>query len=420
MKKTLLILFAFTTTNFLQSQPYIDTEFRTRFLIDDGYSSPSGIDDNTICFITQRSRLNAGYNGQELDAYISLQDVRLWGDDNNFKKSGTYGNTESISIHQAWFLLKPTNHISLKVGRQLFSYDDQRIISSRNWNDYQVSYDAVMLQLKDSLNKLDIALSWNSESSANNLFNADKFRTIDFIRYERLLNSVTLSTIMAVTGKTISDTSDIITLKGTYGLNFQYSKNNANIRASAYYQSGLNVHGPSIDAYCLSVFGSKIISASNTSAGLGIDYLSGEEGSLSVADYDNNRHTFDILYGRRHAYYGYMDYFSNLPTQGLIDIYIRLGQRLTKATKLELDYHYFRLAANAYHPENENEKMNNNLGNELDLTFKWKFMKIVELQSGYSLYNTTSTLKVLKQQESESVRFPQFFYVIITVKPRLL
>ena len=127
--------------------------------IDNGYGTPQLKGESTPLYITQRTRLNAGFQKDKVESYISLQDVRLWGEDNNYKSSGVYGNTESLSLHQGWVKLNLNKMLSLKIGRQLFSYDDQRIISARNWNDYQVTYDALLAEIKASKHRLHIRIT---------------------------------------------------------------------------------------------------------------------------------------------------------------------------------------------------------------------------------------------------------------------
>lgn len=98
----------------LCSQTFINLEFRPKAILDEGYKKPKLSNEKTLGYIIQRSRINAGYNKDKLEVFLSLQDIRYWGDDNLYKSSGTSGNSESICLHQAWFTLKPTENISVK------------------------------------------------------------------------------------------------------------------------------------------------------------------------------------------------------------------------------------------------------------------------------------------------------------------
>jgi len=394
-------------------------ELRPRILIDNGYKSPKLFNKKTLSYISQRTRLNTGFRKDKLETYVSIQDVRLWGNDNNYKENGVFGNTESMNLHQAWFLVRPTKSISVKFGRQLFEYDDQRILSSRNWNNYQVTYDAVLFQFADTVNKLNIGLTWNTETSKNLIYPDEKFKVFDFIRYERHVNSFDFSIIGLLTGNTINDTTEHIYLRGTYGLNLKYKEKSFNTRASFYYQNNLNNNGENVNSYCFSVFAKKYIFQKKSSIGIGLDYLSGQDETNTSNSYQSTNHRFDILYGRRHSWYGYMDYFSTTPQQGLQDYMFKTEYIPSKNLSLQVDYHFFRLAQYKFNKENPTVKLNKNLGDEFDFTIKWKIIEDVSFQAGYSFFLMTNSLKQIKGVYNEELRFPQFAYIMITVKPIL-
>ena len=422
MKKlTFLIAFvvAFYVTLAQDSLFNFGAELRPRMLIDNGYKTPKSSENNPLSYISQRTRLSTGFKKDKLETYISIQDIRIWGDDNNYKGNGVYGNTESLSLHQAWFLLKPSRNISAKIGRQLFKYDDQRILSSRNWNDYQGSYDAVLFQLNDSINKIDIGLTWNSETSKNLFYPDEKFKVFDFIRYERQIHNFNLSVIGLITGNTINDTTERIYLRGTYGMNLNYKNNGLRIKSSAYYQNNLNNNGINVNAYCFSIFAKQSVFQKKAFIGIGLDYLSGNDETNTSNNYQNTNHRFDLLYGKRHGWYGYMDYYSTTPEQGLQDYMIKSEYFPTKNLTLNIDYHYFILAENKFDFEDQSIILDKNLGHELDFTMKWKIIKEVSFQAGYSFYFTTNTLQQIKEIQNKELRFPQFAYFMITVKPLL-
>ncbi|MFC2136749.1 alginate export family protein [Bacteroidota bacterium] len=412
-----IYLFAFLSVllKYGKSQTNVSAELRPRLIIDNGYKNPKVIENNTVSYITQRTRLNLGKKADNIDTYISIQDVRYWGGEDNYKSSGTLSNTKSLDLNEAWIEFKPSSLFTFKIGRQIFKYDDQRILSSRGWNDYQVKYDAFLFILQDSLNKIDIGLSLNSETNKN-VYPDDKFKTLNFIRYERILDNLTVSAISVITGNTINDTTETISLKGTYGTNLTYKINNTKVRLTGYYQNNLDNKLKQIEAYCLSLYATQEL-ADKILVGTGIDYLSGQDESKGL-NYQNTNHTFNILYGRRHGWYGYMDYFSSIPDQGLTDYMIKSEINIYKNTLFKIDYHHFLLTANKL--DAINQKMNKKLGDELDFTFQYKPFNEVVIQSGYSLYFATSTLKTIKGLSEQVIKFPQFFYIMVTVTPKMI
>ena len=403
---------------YAKSQTNISAELRPRLIIDDGYKSPKIKDNNTVPYITQRTRLNVNKKSDLLDAYISIQDIRYWGDEDNYKSSGALSNTKSLDLNEAWFKYKPSDLLTFKIGRQIFKYDDQRIISSRGWNDYQVKYDALLFVYQDSLNKLDLGISYNSETNKNLLYPEDKFRTFDFIRYERLLNNFTISAISVITGNTTSDTTEAITLKGTHGANLNYKYKYSKVRISGYYQHNLDKKQKDVSAYSISFYVTQKIN-NKIKIGTGIDYLSGQDENNGL-DYQNTNHAFDILYGRRHGWYGYMDYFSTMPEQGLQDYMIKSEFKIVKNTTCQIDYHHFQLAADKINPDLVDKVINRNLGDEIDFTIVWNPIKEMTLQAGYSFYLLTKSTGIIKGIDNKNARFPQFFYTMITISPKIL
>ncbi len=401
------------------SQSYIGAELRSRIIFDNGYTRPLATEANPMVYVTQRTRINALYDQDKLQSYVSFQDTRFWGGDNLYKESGTSGNNQSLSLHQGWVKLKPAPSVSITAGRQQFVYDDLRILSARNWNDAQVTYDALLFRFDDTLNRIDLALSWNTESTSTALFPKKKFRVFDFLRYERSLDPVTVSVIALLTGNTTSDTTEDLSLRSTFGLNLTAKIRDLDARATLYHQHHLNRNGSKVNAYCLSVLVSQPFLDGRARLGTGFDFLSGQDETNPDAAYQNCNHRFDVFYGTRHAFYGYMDYFSNLPEQGLQDLFLKTEYRPRKGISIQGDYHYFLLAAGRYDVVDPARVLPKRLGHEIDLTIGWDIWKSVNLKAGYSFMLRTTTLEQVKGVYGEAIRFPQFAYLMLTVKPEI-
>jgi len=414
-------LFAFAVSLFLSinlfSQLTIDGEFRPRVMIDNGYKTIRLKSDPTLVYISQRSRVSLEFKKEKLETYFSVQDVHFWGDDDMYSSSGVSGNSKGINLYQAWVALKPTSEIAIKIGRQQFSYDDQRLLSARNWNDYQVTYDAVLFSRGKSKSKLDIAASWNTNGATDALYPKGKLKLLDFVRYEQVVGKFSLSAIALVTGNTKADTITDISLVATYGATLQYKINGFDARLTGYYQNALNSVNGDIDAYCLSFFARKLLLGEKASVGLGVDLYSGNDGTNSSAEYKKMQHKFNSMYGNRHGMLGFMDYYTSIPEQGIQDYMLKAEYKLTKEVLLMADYHLFYLNNEGFDIVNASQLTDKNLGSELDLTLQWKLMKEVIFQAGYSFYSTTETLEKWKKVYNKETRFPQFAYVMLTVKP---
>ena len=128
-------------------------------------------------------------------------------------------------------------------------------------------------------------------------------------------------------------------------------------------------------------------------AGIGLDYLSGNSDKTS----STHSRSFSTLYATNHKFYGFMDYFINIPAdtkqRGLIDPYLRIGLVPSKKLKTTLDVHHFYLA-------NENNsginKIKRSLGDELDLLLDYQPSAIINFQLGYSMMFATKNMELIK------------------------
>ena len=400
------------------NQLTIGAELRPRFILNDGYTKPLTEDQDPYGYITQRTRLYTTFVQDNLSANVSFQDVRTWGDDDRYNSTRISGNTASVSLFEGWFKYDLKKNLFIKIGRQLLSCDDQRIVSTRGWNDYQVTYDALLMKWTLPNDKVDLALSWNANNTKNKYYSPEKFRLFSYLRYEKQLGDFNFSGIAIFTGNTLTDTTTDIFYRGTYGLYARYKKNKFHAIVSGYYQNNLNDVGVTTDAFCFSVLLKQKFPDINSELAIGADYLSGQD-ETKEGSYQNTNHRFDILYGKRHGFYGYMDYFSTTPLQGLQDYYAKFNYSFFKKYSLGVDYHYFKLAANLFKSGLSTE-MQKNLGQELDLTFKAEIVKNFDLQAGYSFFLATDTYKQISNLENQNLRFPQFFYLMVTIKPSFI
>jgi hypothetical protein len=417
--KTRLLFSIFLATISLPgfSQLTIGAELRPRALLSAGYGTPLPKEEPPRLYITQRTRLNAGFKQGSIETYLSFQDVRFWGGDTQYKSSGTFGNTGSMSLHQGWFKAQLLPWLSVKAGRQLLSYDDQRLLSSRGWNDSQVSYDALLVQAVRESHAVDLGLSWNAQSAVLTAVPPQKFKTLDFLRYQRTMEQLTCSLIALVTGNYLTDTTEEVRYRATWGANIGYSGHPLEAKTSLYYQHSLNQAGEKVSAFCASAGITYPLVQDKINLGAGLDYVSGQDALKSQNGYQETSHAFDLFYGRRHAYYGYLDYFSNMPAQGLQDYMLKGEYRPGEKLVLQADYHYFRLAADLADPEQPGTAASGHLGHELDLKLNWTLSKTAVLEAGYSFLVPGESLKILKGVQDTPIHLPQFAYLMITLKP---
>jgi hypothetical protein len=131
-----------------KSQVTVNAELRPRFEIRDGYKQLSDTSSLPAFFVSQRSRIGLGFAKEKYSIYFSIQDVRVWGDEQNYTSTGVTGDNASIDLKEAWVEYFVSDHVSIKFGRQELKYADQRLIGARNWNQNGMSYDALIFKYK--------------------------------------------------------------------------------------------------------------------------------------------------------------------------------------------------------------------------------------------------------------------------------
>lgn len=124
-------------TSLAYSQFKIDAEIRPRAEYRHGFKTLFPDNTNAALFTSQRTRLNFTQSINKLNFYVSVQDVRIWGDVPQLNSADNNG----LSIHQAWAEILLDGNFSLKLGRQEVVYDDSRIFGNVAWAQQARSHD---------------------------------------------------------------------------------------------------------------------------------------------------------------------------------------------------------------------------------------------------------------------------------------
>lgn len=427
IKSTLTVLISFAFILQANAQFTLSGEFRTRAEANNGYKYIPVEDDITQYYVTQRTRLNAMYKSEKYDAYLSLQDVRSWGGEDIYTGAGVWGYTHGLDIYQAWINLKLGEASNLKIGRQELKYNDQRLLSWRNWNQYGLTYDALVFKTQKNDWRFDLGLSYNSlntkitgdVNNRNNRYYADKNRikTLNFLYLERKFNDAfTLSFTGIHAGYAEAADSDTVNNTLTYGFYAKYAKNGLDFTGNAFLQGGKNKNGQDIEAYFLTAdAGYKF---NSTRLGLGADLISGHDASNTDADYADTDHTFNLMYGARFKYYGWINHFilmdKHTRNGGLIDIYPNVTHKFNKSTTIKAFYHLFSTEQEV--PDGNGGTFDKSLGSALDLMFIKGFSKEVKLQAGLSYSMPSETLEAFKGA-TDTEESPFWGWVMLTIKP---
>ncbi|MEO6844994.1 MAG: alginate export family protein, partial [Ginsengibacter sp.] len=281
-----------------KGQFYLSGQLRTRSEYRDGQGAPLSKGNDPAIFTSQRTRLKFGYAMYRLKFGLSLQDVRVWGQDVSTINRTTTANNNGLMLHEAWaeILLTDTTlknkALSLKIGRQELAYDDQRLLGNLDWLQQGRTHDAAVLKFetKSWMIHLAGAFNQNKESPSGTIYNSTPpgnytastnggvmYKSMQFLYAGKKLKSGKASFIFlsdqfskpdTAVGKPFQNATWTRATTGFY-LNNIFLKKLA-LNADVYYQFGKTPTGQNLSAALLSgslqyIFNSKI------SLGPGVD-----------------------------------------------------------------------------------------------------------------------------------------------------
>ncbi len=421
--KFLFILFAgfFLAAGNAQAQTVLlSGEIRPRYEFRHGYKTIFPDGEKAANFISQRTRFNAFYGNQYFKFGLVLQDVRIWGDVPQLNTSDVNG----LSIHEAWGEVIFNKKLSVKVGRQEISYDDQRIFGNVGWTQQARSHDAAVIRYRPAKStKIDVGIAYNANEAS--LYKTDytinSYRTFQYIWYHGQYNKTGLSLLMLNNGMPYTPTGQPqkIVYSQTLGGRITYHNKALKLNGSLYFQGGKNKKDNTLSALYFSANASYTF-PSKFSLGLGGEYLSGTSSENQALG--NTDHSFKPLYGTNHKFNGWMDYFyvgSYMFGNGMVDMHLPLSQKLNKFT-LKLIPHYFFTAAQVAERQNDGSWKNypNTLGMEIDFAANYALSKNMNITAGYSQMLPTETLQVIKGGSYKNNS--SWAWLMLTFKPTFL
>ncbi|MBV7530297.1 alginate export family protein [Chitinophaga sp. sic0106] len=408
------------------AQLSINAQLRTRSEFRDGQGAPLPANAKPAFFTSQRSRLSAGFNTYRLQLGLTVQDVRVWGQDASTINRTTTADNNGFLLHEAWAAVMLTDTtvknftLSLKAGRQELVYDDSRLLGNLDWLQQGRRHDAVLLRYQSARWQLHFgaAFNQNKENGSGTIYNptppgnyaantngGSMYKSLEFLHASRKTGAQTLSFLVLADQFSRSHTDTVnnlpvktweatTTSRITAGLYWNRQSKLLETTAAGYFQAATN------PSYLLSA--QVLFKASSTfSVGPGVDYTSP---------------WFDPLYGTPHKFWGNMDYFyvaSTFGRQGLQDYYLKSRWKPSAKWILNADLHQFFSAGTiAGYPKN--------FGTEADITATYSLTRIISIEGGYSHYWSTNTLtsptvKNIANSSSNS----NWAYLMLTVKPEI-
>ncbi len=396
------------------AQFVVQGQFRPRLEYRYGYSQLPADTSDPALFISQRTRLSFNYTGKGIVGRVTLQDVRVWGDQQLKSTAPTVG------LYETWIEVKLHDSLTLRLGRQELIYDNERVMSNNNWNQSGRVHDAAVM--KATLNgwRLDVGAAWNQlqeNTFGTNYDNSQasikgNYKTMNFIWLAKSFRMFRLGLLGLADGFQKKGEAKTLYVRGTIGGSLTFCKKDIELTFRGYYQTGKTQEGRNILAYYLNPELTWNIKEKVLLAG-GMEYVSGDNG---LDTNDTKFRTFSVLYGTGHRFMGHMDYFTDMYRDtkggGLVNLFLRSTWLLDDKFTLEADYNYFALQNNYVVNQKAIDKY---LGSELDLNCNITFSKSVALLFGYSFMLGTTSMEYIKGGDKD--QWSNWAFVMVTLKP---
>lgn len=414
MRILIPLLLCITATMFSSStaiaQFSLQADLRARSEYRHGYSTLATPNANAAFFVSQRSRLIMGYKTEQLHIGLSVQDVRVWGDEEQQK------DVPSLGLHEAWGYLAITDNLGIKLGRQELSYDDQRLLGSSDWIQPGRSHDAAVFHFVEDGWKADLGGAYNqkAENKFGTEYMASNYKVLSYLWLGKEFSTSKFSLVGITDGYQTTDTTSQVEYRYTYGGNAEYNVDGFGVKATLYGQSGKDQSQKTIAAYMAAL--AATYKFEHTSIGIGYELLSGTN-----ATEKKKNTTFNTLYATNHKFYGTMDFFLALPRDtkngGLQDIYLTFQYEPMPKLKLRLDGHQFSLASTIADPVVPNKTLERGLGTELDFQATYTLTNDILVQGGYSHMFATEAMEHLKGGSRKETN--NWAWLMVIIKPVL-
>jgi len=412
-----LMLLCFQLT---KAQFTLDGEFRPRTEYRHGFGSLIPDAAEAGFGISTRVRLNTSYMTDNYRVYVSLQDIMVWGENRQILP---YDQNNSFAVFQAWAEIKLGENTSTKIGRQVLSYDDQRILGGLDWAQQGRNHDAALIKYKKDNFILDVALAFNQDYShptgfvsAGTAYNTTGFfsyKTMQMLYMKQKWEKMTGSLLLMNNGFQEFDAAnnaDGVSNLKTLGTHLNYKNGSFGVAANAYLQSGQRQGAVDVKgAYLLGLDFSYKVSP-KVGLGAGLESISGNDGGAGETG------AFFPLYGTNHKFNGFMDYFyvgNHANSIGLVDLHVSANFKLNKSSSLMVKALNFR-------GEQALASGEKSLGTEIDLVYKKKF-KGYALVLGYSQMFANDGMYELKGiTESAAAGLQNWAWAMLVIKPKFL
>ena len=384
-------------------------QLRPRFEYRNGAYQALQEGEEPAILVNNRLRLNMDYRfRQDLQLYVSLQQVNIWG---QAPQVQVIDRTGGLSVFEAYAALPLGGGFDLKLGRQQIVLDEDRIFGSLDWHPAGRAHDAVNINWRPvenlylcsffafNQNYLDGKAATDKINGNVNNPKGQYFTPGQPYQHMEALHAhyaftpeQQLSFLFANLGLRNDDKADYN--MQTFGVHYRGRSESLCYGAEAYLLAAM--------------VGYKFLPS--LSATMGIDYLSGN----NTTDSPDKDKVFTPFSGTNHKFYGFMDYYyvSYTPKVGLLNPYISATVKTSEKGNLSATGHYFRSAGKI-------DGKTRHLGVEADLVYTHKLQPFASLQVGYSVHKVSGSYNTLRGF-SATRPWQDWFWCSININPTML
>lgn len=372
-------------------------EYRPRTELRYGYRKLPTVNAQPAFFTSHRARLNLGYESEKINFFLSVQDIRLWGEEATRDRLG------ELQLFEFYVMPQLNDHWSMKIGRQRLSFDDERFFAQNDWRQTSGKHDGINIIYRSPSIQFDWFTAFNQSTMGNfgtNYqpgFEGYKFLMAHLMTWDINSKSTLTSTIFADGYQGTTPVQKTF-VKSTIGLKFKQAMGSkTSFAASLFSQNGKLPSGQKIRAWFYDIELLQPISP-NYQLRAGLQYFSG--GNSPTDDFSNS---FLAQYGAFHKFNGRMDYTAKTVDtynhESLSNPYIIQDLQLNDRVKLSFETHLLGTQNYFYALEN-------------DLRCLWKVNAWTQLEIAYMNLSSNEKINQLPTgNPSNGRKMGHFFYV---------
>ncbi|MFC2084811.1 alginate export family protein [Bacteroidota bacterium] len=374
--------------NFHAQSVDVSAQFRARSNVD---NRDFNSDTDFFTFNELRTRVNVGIEASRgISGFFQIQDSRIFG-----SEPSTLSDTKNLDLHQGFIKVKRVFNlpVDVKLGRMEVKLGNERLVGAVGWSNVGRSFDGSILTLRT--NPVDVhLLGFHLNESFKTADSLDAY----FGGVWADINTVRKYDIsLFILNESVWRTNNCRYTVGTY---IKGDLGSFSHEAEFAFQFGDMEAGNATNniSALMFAFNANYVFRSRVKPTIsaGIDFLSGDNDTS-----DDEVKAFNTLYATNHKFYGYMDYFINVPVNslnlGLMDIHGKFYLFPWKATKLGINAHMFN-SVEDYTLVSGSKA--NDFGLEFDFFGVYKYSENLTLQAGFSIFSPGDIFKEVRGEDT--------------------